>query len=120
MGMKKKNTLRNDLGFISGINMTFYYRRWIIFSKSNLINLVLISSFLLHRQERDLYSRKDQFGVELRERAKWDLREAMVGTETFLPKHVVIATWKNVSFAGGIPQARRIVRLNSNIFMPQL
>ena len=63
-----------------------------------------------HRQERDLYSRKDQFGVELRERAKWDLREAMVGTETFLPKHVVIATWKNVTFAGGIPQARRIVR----------
>ena len=34
----------------------------------------------------------------------------MVGTETFLPKHVVIATWKNVTFAGGIPQARRIVR----------
>ena len=63
-----------------------------------------------YRQERDLYSRKDQFGVELRERAKWDLREAMVGTETFLPKHVVIATWKNVTFAGGIPQARRIVR----------
>ena len=68
---------------------------------------IFISS---RRQERDLYSRKDQFGVELRERAKWDLREAMVGTETFLPKHVVIATWKNVSFAGGIPQARRIVR----------
>ena len=57
-----------------------------------------------------MYSRKDQFGVELRERAKWDLREAMVGTETFLPKHVVIATWKNVTFAGGILQARRIVR----------
>ena len=70
---------------------------------------IFISS---RRQERDLYSRKDQFGVELRERAKWDLREAMVGTETFLPKHVVIATWKNVSFAGGIPQARRIVREN--------
>ena len=59
-----------------------------------------------------MYSRKDQFGVELRERAKWDLREAMVGTETFLPKHVVIATWKNVSFAGGIPQARGRVRKN--------
>ena len=37
----------------------------------------------------------------------------MVGTETFLPKHVVIATWKNVSFAGGIPQARRRVRKNT-------
>ena len=33
-------------------------------------------------------------------------REAMVGTETFQPKHVLIATWKNVSFAGGIPTAR--------------
>ena len=69
---------------------------------------------MLYRQERDLYSRKDQFGVELRERAKWDLRQAMVGTETFLPKHIVIATWKNVSFAGGIPQARRIVRMKIN------
>ena len=34
------------------------------------------------------------------------IREAMVGTETFQPKHVLIATWKNVSFAGGIPTAR--------------
>ena len=32
----------------------------------------------------------------------------MVGTETFQPKHVLIATWKNVSFAGGIPTARQI------------
>ena len=61
------------------------------------------------RMERDLYTRKDQFGVELRERAMWDIREAMVGTETFEPKHIVIATWKNVSFAGGIPSASRIV-----------
>ena len=29
-----------------------------------------------------------------------------MGTETFQPKHVLIATWKNVSFAGGIPTAR--------------
>ncbi len=35
------------------------------------------------RLERDLYTRKDQFGVEIRERAKWDIRESMVGTETF-------------------------------------
>ena len=34
-----------------------------------------------------------------------------VGTETFVPKHVIIATWKNVSFAGGIPTARRTVRI---------
>ena len=63
------------------------------------------------RLERDLYSRTDQFGVEIRERAKWDIRESMVGTETFEPKHIVIATWKNVSFAGGIPSASRIVRV---------
>ena len=61
------------------------------------------------RLERDLYSRVDQFGVEIRERTKWDIRESMVGTETFEPKHVVIVTWKNVSFAGGIPIARRTV-----------
>ena len=36
-------------------------------------------------------------------------REAMVGTETFQPKHVLIATWKNVSFAGGIPTARHFI-----------
>ncbi len=51
-----------------------------------------------------------QFGVEIRERAMWDIRNSMVGTETFEPKHIVIATWKNVSFAGGIPSASRIVR----------
>ena len=61
------------------------------------------------RLERDLYTRKDQFGVEIRERAKWDIRESIVGAETFMPKHIVIATWKNVSFAGGIPSASRIV-----------
>ena len=65
--------------------------------------------------ERDLYTRNDQFGVEIRERTKWDLRESMVGSETFEPKHVVIATWKNVSFAGGIPLARRTVS-SRNIF----
>jgi len=59
------------------------------------------------RLERDLYGRTDQFGVEIRERVKWDIRESMVGTDTFEPKHVIIATWKNVSFAGGIASARR-------------
>lgn len=70
------------------------------------------------RLERDLYSRTDQFGVEIRERAKWDIRESMVGTETFEPKHIVIATWKNVSFAGGIPSASRIVRFSFFIKVP--
>ena len=62
------------------------------------------------KMERDLYTRKDQYGIEIRERAKWDIRESMVGTETFEPKLIIVATWKNVSFAGGIPSAARIVR----------
>ncbi|XP_046394346.1 protein mesh isoform X1 [Ischnura elegans] len=54
------------------------------------------------RMERDLEHRTDQFGVEVRERVMWDIREGVVGADTFIPKHVVIATWKNMSFAGGI------------------
>ncbi|XP_069696205.1 protein mesh isoform X2 [Periplaneta americana] len=54
------------------------------------------------RLERDLQSRTDQFGVEMRERLKWDIREGVIGSENFNPKHAVIVTWKNVSFAGGI------------------
>ncbi|XP_076069661.1 sushi domain containing 2 mesh isoform X2 [Oratosquilla oratoria] len=53
------------------------------------------------RLERDLPSRKDKFGVEIRERLKWDIREGMVGTEIFVPKHAIIVTWKNVTFSGG-------------------
>ena len=64
-----------------------------------------------------LFFRKDKFGVEIRERAKWDIREAMVGTETFDPKHIIIATWKNVSFAGGIPIAARRVSDLKNVFL---
>lgn len=36
------------------------------------------------------------------ERLKWDVREGIIGAETFEPKHAVIVTWKNMSFAGGI------------------
>jgi len=32
----------------------------------------------------------------------WDIREGVVGSDTFIPKHVVFLTWKNMSFAGGI------------------
>lgn len=35
----------------------------------------------------------------------WDIREGVVGADTFIPKHVVIITWKNMSFAGGIDVA---------------
>jgi sushi domain-containing protein 2 len=54
------------------------------------------------RLERDLQTRTDQFGVEMRERLMWDIREGVIGSDTFIPKHAVIVTWKNVSFAGGI------------------
>lgn len=52
--------------------------------------------------ERDLMTRTDRFGVEVRERVMWDIREGVVGSDTFIPKHVVMITWKNMSFAGGI------------------
>ncbi|XP_076484007.1 protein mesh isoform X2 [Bombus vancouverensis nearcticus] len=54
------------------------------------------------RVEEDLQNRADQFGVEMRERLKWDIREGMIGAEAFDPKHAVVVTWKNVSFVGGI------------------
>lgn len=47
----------------------------------------------------------DQLGVEVRERLKWDIREGVIGSESFQPKHAIIVTWKNVSFAGGIVQS---------------
>lgn len=37
----------------------------------------------------------------MRERLKWDIRESIVGSENFIPKHAAIVTWKNVSFVGG-------------------
>jgi len=49
-----------------------------------------------------LQSRTDQFGVEMRERVTWDIRQGVIGADSFEPKHALIATWKNMSFAGGI------------------
>lgn len=71
------------------------------------------------RQERDLQTRTDRFGVEVRERVMWDIREGVVGADTFIPKHVVIITWKNMSFAGGIDIALYKVRSNIST-IPQL
>jgi len=62
---------------------------------------------VLLRLERDLQSRTDRFGVEMRERVMWDIREGVVGADSFVPKHALIATWKNMSFAGGIDQSLR-------------
>ncbi|CAG9856877.1 unnamed protein product [Phyllotreta striolata] len=57
------------------------------------------------RMERDLRDRQDRMGVEIRERLKWDIREGVIGSETFNPKHAIIVTWKNVSFNGGFGPA---------------
>ncbi|XP_066245028.1 protein mesh isoform X1 [Euwallacea similis] len=57
------------------------------------------------RMERDLRTRNDRMGVEIRERLKWDIREGVIGSETFDPKHAIIVTWKNVSFNGGFGNA---------------
>ncbi|CAH0663709.1 unnamed protein product [Chilo suppressalis] len=54
------------------------------------------------RLDRDLQTRKDQLGVEMRERVTWDIREGVIGSENFFPKHAITITWKNMSFAGGI------------------
>lgn len=58
-----------------------------------------------YRMERDLLTRTDQMGVEIRERLKWDIREGVIGSESFQPKHAIIVTWKNVSFNGGFANA---------------
>lgn len=59
--------------------------------------------------ERNLQSRTDQFGIEMRERLKWDIRQGVVGAETFEPKYAAIVTWKNMSFAGGFANALYVV-----------
>lgn len=38
--------------------------------------------------------------IALKERVKWDIRQGMIGADTFEPKHVVVVTWKNVTQAG--------------------
>lgn len=55
-------------------------------------------------------TRTDRFGVEVRERVTWDIREGVVGSDTFIPKHAIIMTWKNMSFAGGIDNSLFRVR----------
>lgn len=79
------------------------------FQSENL--LYVEKKFLIFRMERDLQARTDKFGVEMRERLMWDIREGVVGAETFTPKHSVIVTWKNMSFAGGIGNALYVVRM---------
>jgi len=35
----------------------------------------------------------------------WDIRQGIVGADSFVPKHAMIVTWKNMSFTGGITQS---------------
>lgn len=56
---------------------------------------------------KDLQSAKHKFPVELRERLTADIREGIIGADSFRPKHAVIITWKNVSFSGGIDVSLR-------------
>lgn len=56
-------------------------------------------------------TRRDQLGVEMRERITWDIREGVIGSENFFPKHAITITWKNMSFAGGIDNSLFTVRV---------
>lgn len=62
--------------------------------------------------ENNLQSGTDKFGVEMRERLMWDVREGVIGAETFIPKHSIIVTWKNMSFVGGIDKSLYVVGEN--------
>lgn len=50
----------------------------------------------------------------MRERITWDIREGVIGSDSFNPKHAAIITWKNISFAGGIDNALYKVKLIIN------
>lgn len=45
----------------------------------------------------------------MRERITWDIREGVIGSENFFPKHAITITWKNMSFAGGIDNSMMVV-----------
>uniref|UniRef100_A0A336M8F3 CSON013620 protein n=2 Tax=Culicoides sonorensis TaxID=179676 RepID=A0A336M8F3_CULSO len=49
----------------------------------------------------------DRYSIELRERLLWDIRQGIIGSDTFHPKHVIIVTWKNMTFAGGLDTTLR-------------
>lgn len=51
--------------------------------------------------------------TEIRERVKWDIRQGMVGADTFEPMHVVIVTWKNVSETGVVQSSEYPYQTNS-------
>lgn len=51
--------------------------------------------------------------IKLRERIWWDIRQGMVGANTFHPRHAVIVTWKNVSQADVVRSSRYSYLTNS-------
>ena len=101
---RRATRIRGPLAFIFGtrplppLNDTFRFH----------LKIKLFYSF---RLERDLPARYDELGVKIRERIKWDVREAIVGSENFLPKHAMIATWKNISFVGGFNALETVRKL---------
>ena len=50
-------------------------------------------------------------GVEIRERLKWDIHEGIVESDSFIPKHTVIVTWKNLSFVGGYNALETVISI---------
>lgn len=60
-------------------------------------------------------TRTDRYGVEMRERVMWDIREGVVGSDTFRPKHIALVTWKNMSFAGGIDNS--LFKVSHSLFV---
>lgn len=65
----------------------------------------MINNFL-NRTVTNLESQDFQFYNLL----KTDIQEGIVGARNFDPENVVIVTWKNMSFAGGIDNSLFIVR----------
>ncbi|XP_063705418.1 protein mesh-like [Culicoides brevitarsis] len=55
----------------------------------------------------DLDKSFDTKEIELRERLLADLHEGIIGATDFQPKHAIIVTWKNMSFAGGLDNTLR-------------
>lgn len=101
------------LKLIIGLNVQIYINKFVVgifFSKCRVGNLRDTdidrrAPGMYFRMERDLRTRQDRLGVEIRERVKWDIREGVIGSDTFDPKHAIIVTWKNVSFNGGFGNA---------------
>lgn len=48
----------------------------------------------------------------------WDIREGVIGSDSFIPKHAAFITWKNISFAGGIDNS--LYKVNIFLILPTI